>query len=734
MSQEQSFSADQPIKNLWDDRLGREDFCRNLAKAISFYEKQDSLVIGLYGSWGSGKTSVINMTVEALKQEALKKKKKANQPLIVHFEPWYFSGQDHLLEQFFKHLSQEIKQLKKRGETINKNINSLSQLLSKGMDIVISVLKFTKPLKVIPGIGVPIQTINEISLGIKDFSDSIVSGTSKENKFNPIEKKEEISKKLEKLKIKILIIIDDIDRLTKDEMRQVFQLVKALANFPNTIYLLSFDEKIVTDALKDVQFGDGSQFLEKIIQVPFTIPDISRAELDKYLEGRIKDIIKFSIKSNSEWKDIYLSRRFNFYFENLREINRFINIFSFEYSLIGSEVYLIDLIILSAIKSQDNKLYNFIRSNQNMFCNTPPWHHSNYGFDTEQQFLENLKNRYDNQKENFRKIFIIESVLKYIFPRFNKILETEPTLFDINSRQTAYNPDRDRMASSPDYFDIYFRLSFPDDKIPRAEIQRIISLQDNPEQFAKEILQSYILEDKCQIFNELSLRINEFKTNNIKLLILAISHLGDRTNSGYDAYGVYYFIDNLINHLNNHPIEAENRSREILVKNLFDDNIEGLYIPTQILYDYATALKFYNINTNERNPQNIESSEYSNDFKAMEHFIDNRLLEMSKNDSLQKNPRLWFLLNTWNIIDCKSVNQYIQKLQSTPEGKIDLLKSCSYPGSPENPKIDFYLKKWLDKDEFFSQISKIRQDSIYFTNLPENSQLLIQTFLEQHQE
>lgn len=67
----------------------------------------------------------------------------------------------------------------------------------------------------------------------------------------------------------------------------VFQLVKALADFPNTVYLLAFDYKVVIQALKKVQHGDGKEYLEKIIQVPFEIPAPSIDTIHKTLFSKL---------------------------------------------------------------------------------------------------------------------------------------------------------------------------------------------------------------------------------------------------------------------------------------------------------------------------------------------------------------------------------------------------------------------------------------------------------------
>src|SRR3990167_2452709 len=93
------FSADRPITSRKEDLLGRSDFTESLASAIKGWTGNDSLVIGLYGPWGSGKSSIKNMVLEVLNEAA-----KSSKPDVMEFSPWQFSGQDQLLEAFFNEI------------------------------------------------------------------------------------------------------------------------------------------------------------------------------------------------------------------------------------------------------------------------------------------------------------------------------------------------------------------------------------------------------------------------------------------------------------------------------------------------------------------------------------------------------------------------------------------------------------------------------------------------------
>ena len=94
-------SSDRPIKSLKEDLLGRGHFAIGLANALISWTGTESLVLGLYGAWGSGKSSIKNMVLELLS-------KSARKPAVVEFNPWVWSGHDRLLMAFFDEVGQAV--------------------------------------------------------------------------------------------------------------------------------------------------------------------------------------------------------------------------------------------------------------------------------------------------------------------------------------------------------------------------------------------------------------------------------------------------------------------------------------------------------------------------------------------------------------------------------------------------------------------------------------------------
>jgi predicted KAP-like P-loop ATPase len=242
------FNTDQSVSHTKDDILDRKNFIEKLSKAILKFEHSDSFVIGLYGGWGTGKTSIINMLLSELEPN-----KDAGKLIIVKFNPWYFSGQDQILKQFLKILKLNIQSkaqsitgsAKAKLEGIGKNLENLASLMEP--------LKYAKYIFPILGISEEIKpAIEDMAKALKISSDNDI--------FDPISQKEKISQTLKDIEYKILIVIDDIDRLNKDEICQIFQLVKSVADFPNTIYILSFSPDVVTTSLAGIQGIEGRKY------------------------------------------------------------------------------------------------------------------------------------------------------------------------------------------------------------------------------------------------------------------------------------------------------------------------------------------------------------------------------------------------------------------------------------------------------------------------------------------
>ena len=262
------YSSDTAIKTKTEDLLGRAHFASELANAILKNTGKDSIVIGLYGSWGSGKTSLVNMVLEEIENLTIQDEDK---PLLVSFAPWNFSAQENLVSVFFKTLRLYL--------NIEKN-KKWEQKIGNALD------KFADTWDVLtlyPGAGTIVAPAAKAITKL---------GANKLLGVKPIdEAKQEIERVLLERNQKIIVVIDDVDRLEKSQICAVFQLVKQIVSFPNTTYLLPMDRDIVARALKKVQDDDGYSYLEKIVQIPFIIPEISKTKMKEVFVEKVNGVL-----------------------------------------------------------------------------------------------------------------------------------------------------------------------------------------------------------------------------------------------------------------------------------------------------------------------------------------------------------------------------------------------------------------------------------------------------------
>jgi len=353
------FVNDRPIDDKKDDRLSRSDFSINLAKSIIEWKGVDSLVIALYGKWGSGKSSVINLA-----RSEISKSTTVNKPTVIEFNPWLFSGEDKMNEHFFNEIAKElsIQNASEKDIELANRLRAYSKLFglipdketfTKIVEKTLVILGFLGIssgqllqwlsfdigrgkiiLFVIGAILLGISLVNGIIEKIADYFEKRGVSTQK----TVLSFKREIKESLLKRDNKILILLDDIDRLTPEEVRLVFKLIKINTDFPNVIYLLSFDRDVVQKALEQQPGINGQDYIEKIVQVSFDIPlskqekiaKILFEELDRILAGLPKASEK--LFDQTYWGNVYHSGLKNF-FRNIRDVKRFASSLEFSFSL-----------------------------------------------------------------------------------------------------------------------------------------------------------------------------------------------------------------------------------------------------------------------------------------------------------------------------------------------------------------------------------------------------------------
>ena len=447
------YNTDKPIKDINEDLLDRGNFANHLAKAILRFDSKDNFVIGLYGKWGTGKTSIINMMIHEIKQETLCWSYE-EKPIVFKFEPWNFSDNENLITQFFRILRKQIdlKENSKMKQHIGKFLEEYSETIGMAVDIP-KIGSFAKILqKTMSLIG---KNINEkySNAGIDDAKDKLTTA-------------------LENQKQKIIVIIDDIDRLSNNQIRMIFQLVKQVGGFPNITYILSMDKEVVVRALEDMQKCDGSEYLEKIVQIPFKVPELDKEKVNQIFLDRLEQIIQSN--GNHEIDMEYWGRVFKGciepYIKTIRDVNRVTNVFHVKYTLLSKEVDFSDLVAITTLEIMQPFIFSWILENKSLI--TGGSYIYNGGSYAERK---DVKTTYVElfEKENVDGELAVRAIAT-LFPKFGKKVEHNYELIRESSLRGKM-----RIASE-NKFDLYFNLNIQSVEISQTIInESIYRLNEN---------------------------------------------------------------------------------------------------------------------------------------------------------------------------------------------------------------------------------------------------------------
>ena len=340
------FSADRPVRSREDDVLNRRGFAEALGEAAAGWKGDDSLVLALYGAWGIGKTSVVNMALETLGTDRK----------VVWFNPWEWSGHEEIAAAFFAEVGtvlgeDDASMDAHRRARLWLEYAAALKVSSVAAGSVRPLVAAAAVLMTVFGLGgafvegpllkvggIVVAVIGVLSL-VLTLTQSLASGTGEFFERRAVARRKTLSETKDALRASLrglanplVIVLDDIDRLTPPEILRVFQLVKANADFPKLVYLLPFDQVAVAASVSKVIEVSGSDYIEKIVQVGLDIPRIERSRLEAMLLADLNRVLAprpvDALFSNERFSELYLSG-LNGYLATPRDAKRFVSTLEF---------------------------------------------------------------------------------------------------------------------------------------------------------------------------------------------------------------------------------------------------------------------------------------------------------------------------------------------------------------------------------------------------------------------
>jgi len=361
------------------DSIGYSEHSDGLVEMIRSVKANGSFTIGVFGQWGQGKTSMLRQIEKQLSDTS------GEGPILTAwFNPWQFSGEEHIIIPFFHTLVSYLQEYE-NNETWKKVKGSLTNFLKELVKV---------PMALAYGFegAIKIPLILESKFKFKD----IIDEARRSRKEIEINKKTETDKLVEtyesmyyrlisklqgaaiELQQKVVVFIDDLDRCLPEKAVRLLEGIKVFLDIPGFVFVIGVSREVVERGIR-VRYHElykdapgksifmEQDYLDKIIQFPFTLPPPDQGRLHEMIEAYLEDL---------EEVKPYLSTIHKSLGENPRCLKRFINNLSYTFWVAGrkgrngeNHEFLPELLVkISLIAFRFPGLYQLLGRNPKHLC------------------------------------------------------------------------------------------------------------------------------------------------------------------------------------------------------------------------------------------------------------------------------------------------------------------------------------------------------------------------------
>lgn len=639
---------DTPIANTTLDLFGRSKIVDAIVKTINIKSKTDHscFVIGIYAKWGEGKTSVLNLIEEKLLSQQ-------DNIVISKFNPWFFKDQESLLFDFFNSIDGG-----NISEVFSNNLRKYGPIVSMGISGVINMFA--------PGAG------SIFNKSVTKFIDKIP-----EIKISPIERKRELSRNIVDSKKHLVILIDDVDRLDKEETHALFKLIKQTADFDNTIFIVAMDKDVVARSVcskfENGDIASGYNFIEKIVQMQLYLPKIHQERMKEFLNSKFDNLYSLLIL-NSDFFDEKefmkakedISKYIPPLISTAREVFQYINILSYTLPMIHDEVNISDLCLLEALKIIHPQGYNVIRNSKHIVLKKFSFI---YTFERSVD-PEKTKAIVKKEKDDFLNLFLSECSEENTYYLDLLIKQLLNYFFDDS---LIYNSELEKRLCSEIYYDKYFIWGVPDGIMSEKEVIKLKDQIKDQDYFVlKEIFQSQIAKyDNDEFFRVLYHIIyqdyNQINSDIIANICIALSLLNqnmDRNQFFVMSSGKRFdfkIVDILVRYFD-----------DLQNKNGIGSYINKYSVAKKIVEESDVLFSVFFIVEFKCRSVVLSEQEYKSDnlvFYAVKRFI----FHYSERELFQLNNFcIKCLFEIWKYFDSEEYKSFI--LRHLPEDDFDIIK------------------------------------------------------------
>jgi hypothetical protein len=368
--------GDAALERIEVDILGVREFAVKIAESMLRQNLNHGLIYGLEGVWGSGKSTLANEILSQVHE--LHGGKDDERPIIVRFDPWIQRGVQPLVGALLEEIKAEIIKagLKSNSFTIKANgsFQWTAAKAAKYRNAIIAFSQFTSLLSD-ASLAEPTGVAGFFSKFFGQAASKAIQLIPKESD-DPTQsiktlrqEKGRVDRSIRALNRQIIISIDDIDRLDPKEIIEVMRLVRSVADFSNTIYLLNYDPRIVAQAAKQEHgVAEAKNYINKIVNVPIRVPAPEAFTLRAWFEREaLKIISDWNAAQNFgalevDGPDLHnaINSAGDLLLKTPRDVRRTLDSIRLALGSLSQHLWLPDLVWVSIIRAGSSELHNWI--------------------------------------------------------------------------------------------------------------------------------------------------------------------------------------------------------------------------------------------------------------------------------------------------------------------------------------------------------------------------------------
>ena len=713
------FDADQPIVTEEQDCLGRAPFAKHLARCLLDYNSVASLVVGLQGGLGTGKTSIINLAIAEL-TVAASNLLDEQKPIVVSLDAWQVAEQAELIPYFLRCLSFALYRAPGLA-----NRDQLCQLLER-----YAVCFANLPVLYMP-------RHQQQSLLAELLAGRTVHHGGRDENIGQI--KTAINEALALLPRKLIIVIDQLTRLAAPQMRRILQIMQTVANLANTVYLVAFDKTLLLSLLQqeyDLHYSE--MFINKVIQLSFKVPPISAQAMEILLCNRLRAILSLVPEgawNTRDWLTLY-HVALKYFFKQYRDVTHYVNTLGFAYPRLREVVNPVDFFALTVIEVFLPEIYQGICSNKDLFTDllTTVYPLDDHALSQDQLRCEEIIQRSQTVHPDIDPDRI-RDLLQCLFPRIRYLYYPKMMLSQYNEQLAQ----RDKRLCAPEVFAAYFRLTVQEIQLADSEIKTLLRVAQDSALFSQ--LLTRLNQDE-RIIPFLSLLdtatiLDQIPTQHIFAIVHGLLDNGDFFPNQVEEDPLFIAtplrIQRIIHSL---LTRIHLKQREQILRRAIGQLSKSLYIAIRVLLEEEY------ISSHEESLAVYRPLMTAQQLNKLHMQMIAHIEQWAMSDRLAEHPHFEKILAYWLRFSPEDMRIWLAKLVTTDRGLLAFLVAMLR--EPIKLAMTEYVKNpaWQEQVQavgtFISPVDLVAHarslfEDVYFEKLRETEQLALLIFLDEMQ-